>query len=378
MPGARDQHRRRRTIGAWIELDAFGNPLIRIELAQPHRELKVVSQMQIEVHARPAVSPETTEPWEKVRDSFAYRGAWPSRDQLDAARFRHESPHVRLKQILHRLLGGMFSGRPADPRLRGSAEHQAARGHHIRARRDHHQHFAHRSGRNAARCLPGLRAPHDFLPAFARTAGALRERLPAHQSPRSGRRREAGRRCALRMPGWRCGVRRTAGSNSIPTNGCFAGTDHIAVAWGRDFGDVSPLRGVILGGADHKLSVTVSGASPSDCADRRAQLFHVDRTHVAHDVLPHRVVAVAAVDELRSASSGVQPCSRMRYIAVMRPVRSAPCWQWMRNGPFSVFFSMRMTSMTCLSSMRQVRIFTRSVRSDVPFTSSSSLLKRAG
>jgi transglutaminase-like putative cysteine protease len=42
-----------------------------------------------------------------------------------------------------------------------------------------------------------------------------------------------------------------------PTNGCFAGTDHVAVAWGRDFGDVSPLRGVFLGGADHKLSVNV-------------------------------------------------------------------------------------------------------------------------
>ena len=42
-----------------------------------------------------------------------------------------------------------------------------------------------------------------------------------------------------------------------PTNGCFAGLDHIAVAWGRDFGDVSPLRGVILGGADHRLAVTV-------------------------------------------------------------------------------------------------------------------------
>ena len=63
-------------------LDAFGNPLIRIELAQPHRELTVVSQMQIEVHPRPAVSPETTTPWDKVRDSFAYRGAWPGRDQL--------------------------------------------------------------------------------------------------------------------------------------------------------------------------------------------------------------------------------------------------------------------------------------------------------
>ena len=42
-----------------------------------------------------------------------------------------------------------------------------------------------------------------------------------------------------------------------PTNGCYAGPDHIAVAWGRDFGDVSPLRGVILGGAEHKLAVTV-------------------------------------------------------------------------------------------------------------------------
>jgi transglutaminase-like putative cysteine protease len=42
-----------------------------------------------------------------------------------------------------------------------------------------------------------------------------------------------------------------------PTNGCFAGTDHVAVAWGRDFGDVSPLRGVILGGGKHQLSVTV-------------------------------------------------------------------------------------------------------------------------
>ena len=35
------------------------------------------------------------------------------------------------------------------------------------------------------------------------------------------------------------------------------GTDHIAVAWGRDFGDVSPLRGIILGGGAHRLTVDV-------------------------------------------------------------------------------------------------------------------------
>jgi transglutaminase-like putative cysteine protease len=43
-----------------------------------------------------------------------------------------------------------------------------------------------------------------------------------------------------------------------PTNDARVGTDHIAVAWGRDFGDVSPLRGVILGGGAHTLSVSVT------------------------------------------------------------------------------------------------------------------------
>jgi transglutaminase-like putative cysteine protease len=43
-----------------------------------------------------------------------------------------------------------------------------------------------------------------------------------------------------------------------PTNDCAIDTDHITVAWGRDFGDVSPLRGVIRGGGRHRLSVRVS------------------------------------------------------------------------------------------------------------------------
>jgi transglutaminase-like putative cysteine protease len=43
-----------------------------------------------------------------------------------------------------------------------------------------------------------------------------------------------------------------------PTNDVLEGTDHIAVAWGRDFGDVSPLRGIITqGGGSHELSVRV-------------------------------------------------------------------------------------------------------------------------
>jgi transglutaminase-like putative cysteine protease len=42
-----------------------------------------------------------------------------------------------------------------------------------------------------------------------------------------------------------------------PTNDCVVGEDHVTLSWGRDFGDVSPLRGMIVGGGRHKLSVDV-------------------------------------------------------------------------------------------------------------------------
>lgn len=43
-----------------------------------------------------------------------------------------------------------------------------------------------------------------------------------------------------------------------PTNDLVAHEDHVAVAWGRDFSDVSPLRGVILGGDTHSYGVAVT------------------------------------------------------------------------------------------------------------------------
>jgi transglutaminase-like putative cysteine protease len=43
-----------------------------------------------------------------------------------------------------------------------------------------------------------------------------------------------------------------------PTNDLVAKEDHVAVAWGRDFSDVSPLRGVILGGESHSYGVAVT------------------------------------------------------------------------------------------------------------------------
>ena len=45
-----------------------------------------------------------------------------------------------------------------------------------------------------------------------------------------------------------------------PTNAVWPGQQrgHVTLAWGRDYGDVMPLRGVIRGGGAHRLSVAVS------------------------------------------------------------------------------------------------------------------------
>ena len=43
-----------------------------------------------------------------------------------------------------------------------------------------------------------------------------------------------------------------------PTNDLIPDSRHITLAWGRDFGDVSPMRGVILGGGAHELEVAVT------------------------------------------------------------------------------------------------------------------------
>ena len=51
-----------------------------------------------------------------------------------------------------------------------------------------------------------------------------------------------------------------------PTNNLLTSTRHITVAWGRDFSDVSPLRGVIVGSGDHTLKVAVD-VIPCDLPD---------------------------------------------------------------------------------------------------------------
>ncbi|MBX3178715.1 MAG: transglutaminase family protein [Candidatus Hydrogenedentes bacterium] len=49
-----------------------------------------------------------------------------------------------------------------------------------------------------------------------------------------------------------------------PTNDMVASTEHITIAWGRNYDEVSPIRGVILGGGSQKLAVDVQVSRVSE------------------------------------------------------------------------------------------------------------------
>ncbi len=41
----------------------------------------------------------------------------------------------------------------------------------------------------------------------------------------------------------------------------MANENYITLAWGRDYGDVAPVKGVVMGGGVHRLSVSVDVAT---------------------------------------------------------------------------------------------------------------------
>jgi transglutaminase-like putative cysteine protease len=229
------------------ELDAFGNPVTRVEFEHPHRRLEVTTDMEVEVYPRPSIPAAETIPWDRLASRLTYTGRPPGRNDLEAARFKHESPYVRVKRMFEGYAEHCFPpGRPLllcaqELMTKLHTELKYAPGattiatpvtEVLEIRRGVCQDFAHlmiaclRSRGLAARyvsgyvrSLVGSAASHAWVSVYTPPFGWL---------------------------------------ELDPTNDTLVGTDHIAVAWGRDFGDVSPLRGIILGGGRHSLSVDVN------------------------------------------------------------------------------------------------------------------------
>jgi transglutaminase-like putative cysteine protease len=248
------------------EIDAFGNPVVRVEFQSRHRELTVTTDMQVEVHTRPAVIAGETYPWERVASSLAYHGHWPVRANLEVCRFRHESPYVRVKRAFTEFGAECFA--PGKPILSCASDLMRTLHRELRyapgettvstplmevleKRHGVCQDFAHlmiaclRSRGLAARYVSGYIRARPATSQNADETGAGDEDAPLVGGGASHA------WVAVYSPpfGW---------IELDPTNNTWVGVEHVAVAWGRDFGDVSPLRGIILGGGKHRLAVNVT------------------------------------------------------------------------------------------------------------------------
>ncbi|MBP2304239.1 transglutaminase family protein [Azospirillum melinis] len=234
-------------------VDYFGNTVTYVAVQEPHRTFSVIAESEVEVFDPPVLAPDDSPAWEHVRDSL--RGLTGPDDGAEITQYCFDSALVAASpELLDYVRGSFTPGRPAvaaainlmnrinhefafDPTATTVATPLAAV---MRNRRGVCQDFAH----IAVGCVRAIGLPARYVSGYLRT-------LPPPGQPRL-----VGADVSHAWASVWCGA--TAGWLDIcPTNACIANRDFITIAWGRDYDDVSPARGVLLGGAGHGLTVSV-------------------------------------------------------------------------------------------------------------------------
>ncbi len=252
-------------------VDAFGNTRCFFGLQSAHERLRVVADSVVAT-AAPAGPPPGL-PWEMSRERLRYhRGA----DYDPAAQFLFASPYVPLHDDFAAYARPSFpAGRP----LLRAAQDLASR---------IHADFAYVSAATDAStpALQALALRKGVCQDFAHVMlGCLRSLgLPARYvsgylltEPPPGQARLVGSDASHAWVSVYLPAERGPGAwaDLDPTNDRAPGEDYVTLAIGRDYADVSPMRGVIHGGANHTLHVAVTVApldeAPPTIADPNPQ-----------------------------------------------------------------------------------------------------------
>ncbi|MES3021323.1 MAG: transglutaminase family protein [Pseudomonadota bacterium] len=233
--------------------DFFGNCTRHIAITTPHRELLVQAQSTVELRARPGVEQiKGSAPWEQLRDAMhVHLGA----GTLEACRYLYASPHVNWNHELEAYARVSYTeGRPQldaameltrrifdDFEFDGTAtEISTPLEDVLKGRRGVCQDFA----QLMIGCLRSIGLPARYMSGYILT------------HPPAGQPRMIG---ADASHAWVSVYSHELGWVDFdPTNCCLVQNEHITLGWGRDFSDVTPLRGIVLGGGKHKLAVRVT------------------------------------------------------------------------------------------------------------------------
>ena len=248
-------------------LDAMGNGVDHFSSAQPHDSLRVRVSSRVCVAPRFAdLRPETSPPW----DALAARLRYVARAPFEpAVEYAMPSPYVpRLAALRDYAAQSFTPGRPvaqaaielmqrvhADFTYESeSTEIDTPLAEVWATRRGVCQDFAHLM----AGCMRMLGLPVRYV------SGYLLTHAPAGETF-EGQAMQGADASHAWAQAWCPGTQgvpvegASAGWLDLdPTNNLVPGSGHVRVAVGRDFGDVTPLRGVIRGGGGkHTLRVAV-------------------------------------------------------------------------------------------------------------------------
>lgn len=239
-------------VGRGVHIDSFGNTTTYFEVEGKHETLEVIARSLVEVFPARVQDAMSTPPWETVRDACHAERLTPG---SDAGIFRFASTMIPVGPEFAAYARQDFPpGRPVlvgvvalttrifeefkfDPR---ATEVATPVSEVMKKRAGVCQDFAHLM----IACLRSLGLPARYVSGYLETA------------PPPGQARLVGADASHAWVSVFCGD--DAGwVDADPTNNILPGERHITVAWGRDFADVSPLRGVTLGAGGQRLEVAV-------------------------------------------------------------------------------------------------------------------------
>jgi transglutaminase-like putative cysteine protease len=231
-----------------VTTDVFGNHQHQFGLHEPHRTMVVAAESVVEVDRRPI--PEDPASWdEAVAVVASARGDLA----IEVGMFRSRSRLVELDQLapsLAPLVANVF--RPG----RNVIDALTALCHEIHQTYEFDAHFSNVSTPLADVIAERRGVCQDFAHlavAYARTVGLAARYVSGYieTAPPPGKPKLVG---ADASHAW-CSVW-TPGSGWVdfdPTNGHLPVNDHVTVAWGRDYADVIPVRGVMIGPASKQV-----------------------------------------------------------------------------------------------------------------------------
>ncbi|GLU30541.1 transglutaminase family protein [Trinickia caryophylli] len=234
-------------------IDAFGNEVLYFSFDTPHESLSLTSETTVVLSPRwQGFDPGATPAWEEVAHALGYRAGG---QYLPETEFVFASPNVALGPALRTYALESFV--PGAPLAAAAIDLM----HRI------HAEFAY-DPQATAFDTPALRAfeaRHGVCQDFAQVMiGCLRS-LGLAARYVSGYLRTEPPKGAPRLIGadashaWASVFCPGLGWIDLdPTNDVLADLDHVTLAVGRDYTDVSLLRGIILGGGEHSVDVAVS------------------------------------------------------------------------------------------------------------------------